>query len=378
MRNLIAIERQLLDASSTPPTPHLSPSPSRLTGLPGRIQSILERKGQVILYGPPGTGKTHWAEFTARELAARSSFGTTFEHLSTDQRACVWGDGHDADGLVRMCCFHPGYGYEDFLEGYRPIVVDGHMIFLQRDGIFKRLCREAAAKPEHKFYLIIDEINRGDIPRIFGELLTVLELNKRGTSMLMPLTGESFQVPANVYLIGTMNTADRSIALLDTALRRRFGFIELIPDSSVLGDAVVGGIPLRPWLDALNRRICDHIGRDARNLQIGHAYLLEGHRPLTDFLKLSRVIQEDIIPLLEEYCYEDYAALESILGQGLVDLHGQQTRSELFDFSRQDELVQALLAPCPEIATTRPAVISEAMSSAEDDAQDDDAEGEDT
>jgi 5-methylcytosine-specific restriction protein B len=195
--------------------------------------------------------------------------------------------------------------------------------------------------------------------------------------MLKPLTGERFQVPENVYLLGTMNTADRSIALLDTALRRRFGFIELMPDSSVLGDAVVGGIPLGPWLDALNRRICDHIGRDARNLQIGHAYLLEGGRPLADIPKLAKVIQEDIIPLLEEYCYEDYAALESILGQGLVDIHAQQMRSELFDDSRQDELVQALLAPCPEIATTWPAVTSEVLSSAEDDDTPvDEAEGE--
>jgi 5-methylcytosine-specific restriction protein B len=171
----------------------------------------------------------------------------------------------------------------------------------------------------------------------------VLEKNKRGKSLLLPLTGAPFQVPANVYLIGTMNTADRSIALLDTALRRRFGFIELMPDSSVLGDAVVGGIPLGPWLEALNRRLCDHIGRDARNLQIGHAYLLEGDRPLTDFPKLSKVIQEEIIPLLEEYCYEDYATLEKILGPGLVDIHAQHMRYELFEDSRQDELVQALL-----------------------------------
>ncbi|HXH09643.1 MAG TPA: AAA family ATPase [Alphaproteobacteria bacterium] len=215
--------------------------------------------------------------------------------------------------------------------------------------------------------MIIDEINRGDIPRIFGELLTVLEQNKRGKSLLLPLTGESFQVPANVYLIGTMNTADRSIALLDAALRQRFGFIDLMPDYSVLGDAVVGGIPLGAWLEALNRRLCDHIGRDARNLHIGHAYLLEGERPITDFGKLSKVIHEEIIPLLEEYCYEDYAALEKILGPGLVDIHTQLIRYELFEGSRQDELVQALLAPCPDIATTRPAVASEALTSADED-----------
>jgi 5-methylcytosine-specific restriction enzyme B len=377
VRNLVAIERHLFEASSTPSLPKPSPLSSRLSGLPGRIQSILERKGQVILYGPPGTGKTHWAEFTARELAARSSVGVAFDQLSSDQKAFIHGDGHGAGGLVRMCCFHPGYGYEEFLEGYRPVVVDGRMVFMLRDGIFKKLCQDAAAKPEHKFYLIIDEINRGDIPRIFGELLTVLEKNKRGKSMLLPLSGKPFQVPANVYLIGTMNTADRSIALLDTALRRRFGFIELMPDSSLLGDVVVGGIPLGPWLEALNRRLCDHIGRDARNLQIGHAYMLEGERPIADLAKLSKVIQEEIIPLLEEYCYEDYAALEKILGQGLVDIHAQHMRYELFEDSRQDELVQALLSPCPDIATTRPAVASETVTSAEgDDDQLDDTEDE--
>jgi len=376
VRNRIAIEQHLLGASLPLPPPTPPSLPSRLSGLPGRIQSILERKGQVILYGPPGTGKTHWAELTARELAARSSFGTAFDDLSSDQQAFVNGDGQHAAGLVRMCCFHPGYGYEDFLGGYRPVVADGGMMFRLRDGIFKTLCRDAAAKPEHKFYLIIDEINRGDIPRIFGELLTGLEQDKRGKSMLLPSTGEPFQVPANVYLIGTMNTADRSIALLDTALRRRFGFIELMPDYSVLGDVVVGGIPLGLWLEALNRRLCEHIGRDARNLQIGHAYVLEGGRPLEDFAKLSKVLQEEIIPLLEEYCYEDYAALEKILGPGLVDIHTQLIRAELFEASRQDELVQALLAPCPDIATTRAAIASEEMTSPEDDEQADDGDDE--
>ena len=156
------------------------------------------------------------------------------------------------------------------------------MVFEPRDGIFKELCEDAGTHPERSFYLIIDEINRGDIPRIFGELLTVLEKDKRGRPVALPLTGDSLRVPENVYVIGTMNTADRSIALLDTALRRRFGFVELMPDSSVLGDTVVGGIPLGPWLDALNLSIVDHVGQDARNLQIGHSYLMEGGHPITE------------------------------------------------------------------------------------------------
>ena len=252
--------------------------------------------------------------------------------------------------------------------------MNGQMHFTQRDGIFKRLCLDAKAKPDEKFYLIIDEINRGDIPRIFGELLTILEKNKRGKSILLPLTGELFHVPDNVYIIGTMNTADRSIALLDTALRRRFGFIELMPDSKVLDNAVVEGIPLGAWLDALNSRICEHVGRDARNLQIGHSYLLDRGSPIADFAHLSRAVQEDILPLLEEYCYEDYGKLEKILGTDLVDVRNQQIRHELFVPSNWNELVLALLAPCPEITTSIQAIDYDAKTSAEGDSANSDDE----
>ena len=228
--------------------------------------------------------------------------------------------GPDSLGAVRMCSFHPAYGYEDFIEGYRPELHEGRMTFALRDGIFKQLCRDAEAQPERPFYLIIDEINRGDIPRIFGELLTVIEKDKRGKPVVLPMSRSAFRVPPNVLLIGTMNTADRSIALLDTALRRRFGFVELMPDASLLEGATVAGIPLGPWLDALNRRICEHVGRDARNLQVGHSFLLEGGRPVKDAVRFFRVVRDEIIPLLEEYCYEDFDALHSILGGGLVDL----------------------------------------------------------
>ncbi len=361
-KNMVEIEKRIAGAVGAPSNASISSGRRersfRLDGVPGRIQSILERKGQVILYGPPGTGKTYWAEITARELAARLNFEVGFEQLTPDQKPALRGDGRESGGMVRMCSFHPAYGYEDFLEGYRPEIVNDQMVFNLRDGIFKQLCQDAQARPDQRFYLIIDEINRGDIPRIFGELLTVLEKNKRGKTILLPLSGAPFQVPENVYIIGTMNTADRSIALLDTALRRRFGFIELMPDSSVLGNTVVRGIPLAPWLDSLNRQICEYVGRDARNLQIGHSYLLDGGRPIMDFARLARVIREDIIPLLEEYCYEDYSTLEQILGKGLVDRDRQQIRDELFEETRQDELVQALLRP--ELTTSRQALASEA------------------
>ena len=357
--NFIEIERKIFSTPHRPSTEIVTKQISPLDGILGRVQSNLARKNQVILYGPPGTGKTYWAEIAARELAARSAFGKPYDQLQQDQIMGVSGPGGDSPSLVRMCCFHPAYGYEDFLEGYRPESVDGKMVFRLQDGIFKNICKDAKNNPARNFYLIIDEINRGDIPRIFGELLTILEKDKRGRSIILPLSGERFQVPKNVFLIGTMNTADRSIALLDTALRRRFGFIEIMPDSAILGDAVVSGIPLGRWLDALNRRVCAYVGRDARNLQVGHSYLMEGSKPLSEFKMFSRVIREDIIPLLEEYCYEDYSALEKILGPGLVDLANKKIRHELFEEGGQEALVRALLQPCPDIATSLQVVEAE-------------------
>jgi 5-methylcytosine-specific restriction protein B len=323
----------------------------QLKGVFGRIQSVLERKSQVILYGPPGTGKTFWAERSAIDLASYSLAGKPFHELSNTDKGKVEG-GAKSLGLVRICCFHPAYGYEDFIEGYRPDLQGGRMSFILRDGIFKQLCLDAEKQPERQFYLIIDEINRGDIPRIFGELLTVIEKDKRGRSIILPLSASPFRVPSNVFLIGTMNTADRSIALLDTALRRRFGFVELMPDSSLLEDAKVADIPLGPWLDALNRRICEHVGRDARNLQVGHSFLLEEGKPVKDAARFFRVVRDEIIPLLEEYCYEDYDALHAILGSGLVDLPNRAIRHDLFEEAMRQELVQALLAPCPDILTS--------------------------
>lgn len=373
--NLIEAERRLLDAATgVSPRPLLQVTDSsavrqatpllRLTGIAGRIQTILERKGQVILYGPPGTGKTYWAERTACELAARTRFNNSFEQLTSDEQMTICGNSQTSLGMVRICCFHPSYGYEDFIEGLRPELSNGSMHFAPRDGIFKRLCQDARQAPREKFYLIIDEINRGDIPRIFGELLTILEKDKRDKSILLPLTNQFFQVPPNIYLIGTMNTADRSIALLDAALRHRFGFIELMPDSSLLEDTVIGGvegIPLGLWLDELNSRIRVSVGPDARNLQIGHAYFLEKGHPIADFNTFARVLQDDIVPLLEEYCYEDYQKLEQILGKDLVDVKTQQIRSDLFDPAQQSNLIQAVLAMNPDITTSRRAARAEQL-----------------
>ena len=354
--NLLEIERRILeDASKIRPKP---PVDTRLSRIPGQIQAVLERKKQVILYGPPGTGKTYWAETAILDLASLSWYRKPYKELTEEQQRYIE-PGPGDKKPVRLCCFHPAYGYEDFLEGYRPELQDKQMAFVRKKGVFKQLCEDAQEFPDKNFYLLIDEINRGDIPRIFGELLTILEKDKRGKSIVLPLSAEPFAIPANVYVVGTMNTADRSIALLDAALRRRFGFFELMPDASTLGDTMIEGLPLGPWLESLNRRICEHVGRDARNLQIGHSYLLDGGKPVQSFSSLVRVLQEDIIPLLEEYCYEDYAVLGRILGKGIVDIEEQQIRKEMFSPTKKTDLIRVLMEMDPEIASSHKTVRAE-------------------
>jgi 5-methylcytosine-specific restriction protein B len=255
-------------------------------------------------------------------------------------------------GYIRRCTFHPAYGYEDFIEGYRPNSIKGELSFEKRSGIFKAICEDAELDAGHPYYLIIDEINRGDIPRIFGELLTLLEKDKRGQSLLLPLSGESFQIPDNVFVIGTMNTADRSIALLDTALRRRFGFLELMPDTTLLSISI-DGFPLGPWLSSLNERIRMKIGKDARNLQIGHAYFLEAGKSISEKNRFVRILREDILPLLEEYCYEDYETLAEILGDDLIDMRNQIINEDILVVEKWDQLVRGLLKPTPELSTSK-------------------------
>src|SRR5208337_3948387 len=256
--------------------------------------------------------KTYHAIRIARELAARREFGKSFQSLSATERAEVDGPG----GFVRVCTFHPGYGYEDFMEGLRPRTCNGQMVFEPRDGIFKCLCRVAATNPSRDFFLVVDEINRGDIPRIFGELISVIEQDKRGK----------------------LNTADRSISLLDTALRRRFGFVELMPDSTQLAGKKAADLALGAWLAALNARLRQYLKRDSRNLQIGHAYLLR----VNSAAEFVRVLRDEIIPLLEEYCYDDFETLKKILSAELIDSDAGRVREDMFEPNRESELIQAL------------------------------------
>lgn len=299
------------------------PQPVQLSATEARMLAILERKGQLILYGPPGTGKTYHARKFAQDFLARQNFQTSWPALSTDQRT-------ECEGEITYCTFHPAYGYEEFLEGYRPkLTASGQAAFEIEHGVFRRVCKAAQSRPERRHFLIIDEINRGNIPTILGECITLIESDKRGKlSVTLPYSKEIFTVPENVWLIGTMNTADRSISLLDTALRRRFGFVELMPEPERLGS--IEDLPLSALLSVLNRKILQHVGRSARDLQIGHAYLMN----VQTQEDLCRCLQDELVPLLKEYCYENAEALGDILGPDFLDAEGELCGATLADSER--------------------------------------------
>lgn len=234
--------------------------------------------------------------------------------------------------------FHQSYGYEEFVEGLRPVLNSddetGAVEYEIRPGAFKELCRKARQSPEQRFAMVIDEINRGNISKIFGELITLIEPDKRegaehAIAVTLPYSGDKFSVPANVDIIGTMNTADRSLALLDTALRRRFDFVPLLPDTraekvpdqphsaplaglTVSSDA--GEIDVRRMLARINERIEALFDRDHC---IGHAYFT----PLNDvtdheerFKALAATFRNRVLPLLEEYFFEDWHKIRLVLG----------------------------------------------------------------
>jgi 5-methylcytosine-specific restriction protein B len=220
-------------------------------------------------------------------------------------------------GAITRLTFHPSYSYEDFIEGFRPVDTgSGTLVLRLEDGVFKRICREAQANPRRKYLVLVDEINRANLAKVFGETITLLEKDKRGMPVTLPQSKESFSVPPNVFILGTMNTADRSIKLLDAALRRRFAFRELMPDTELLRGASVGALMLDVFLEGLNRRVAKAEGREK---QIGHSFLLDGSVPVADADEFARRFRQEILPLLQEYCYEDYGALAGYIGEKIVD-----------------------------------------------------------
>jgi 5-methylcytosine-specific restriction protein B len=286
------------------------PRTARTPGQFAETQSTASSPLNLILYGPPGTGKTYrlMTEFIPRYSDEN---GKRYEFVT----------------------FHQSYAYEDFIEGIRPITDNGQISYEVRAGVLKRLCERARKDPGRRYALFIDEINRGNIAKVFGELITLVEIDKRicisasgvrnadctGLEVTLPYSGDRFGVPANVDFVGTMNTADRSIALLDTALRRRFQFEELVPQPRLIfgeGDGLIpdgagGVIDLRHLLLTLNARLSHLLHRDQT---IGHSYLYK----VRNFTELRRVFAREILPLLQEFFYYDWRQIRLVLADQTV------------------------------------------------------------
>lgn len=268
------------------------------------LHSLLTHKKNIILQGAPGVGKT----FAAKRLAYAFM-------------------GEKDESRVKTVQFHQSCSYEDFVEGYRPAEDGG---FTLNDGVFKKFCKEAETDSEHSYFFIIDEINRGNLSKIFGELLMLIEADKRGEGCSAELvySGDRFSVPENLYIIGMMNTADRSLAMIDYALRRRFAFYTMKPafenpvfkcqyknvDCKLFHKAVSA-------VCELNKVILDDktLGK---GFEIGHSYFCKSPDEIDDVL-VKNIIRYELIPTIEEYWFDnenklngERAKLEALLTDG--------------------------------------------------------------
>lgn len=294
-----------------------------------------------------------WTLLSAREPEYK-------EQIELAQR---WKKGPEQQPTSNRCefvTFHQSYSYEDFVEGIRP-VEDGEtegIGYQVMPGILRRICQRAVADPGQRYAIFIDEINRGNIAKIFGELITLIEADKRvvynddgspksGMEVTLPYSGDQFGVPQNLDFYGTMNTADRSITQLDTALRRRFQFEELMPDADVIpglrGDGLIedgegGAINLRELLEGMNRRIRFLLNRD---MTLGHAYFIG----VRDFSDLERVFRQQVIPLLQEYFYENWHQIQLVFrdvgpaggnAEHQIVCHGALKEEEVLGYDHED------------------------------------------
>ncbi len=248
------------------------------------LEALLRNKKNIILQGAPGVGKT----FTAKKLAYAMM-------------------GEVDDSRIELIQFHQNYSYEDFIMGYRPDGSD----FKLTDGIFYRFCQNAANHPDKEYFFIIDEINRGNMSKIFGELLMLIEKDYRGTKATLAYSGLPFSVPENLFIIGMMNTADRSLAMIDYALRRRFSFFEMEPgfnsDGFMEYQMNLTNETFNSLIDQikiLNKEITDDKSL-GRGFQIGHSYFC-GREELGCTEEWMRAVVEfDILPMLAEYWFDE-------------------------------------------------------------------------
>lgn len=265
-----------------------------------------------IIYGAPGTGKTYsTAEYA---LAIIESRAVDTRRKSYEERKAVMAAYNDyvRKGQIVFTTFHQSYGYEEFIQGLRPDTKSGKMAFITVDGVFKRIADDALGNHEKNYVIIIDEINRANISKVFGELITLIESDKRwgevNETCATLQSGDIFAVPNNLYIVGTMNSADKSISLIDAALRRRFEFIEQYPNASLVDDPT-----LRNVLSKINTILADSL--ESSDLLIGHSYFMG--KTVDD---LCAILNNSIIPLLYEYYYDNKKKVIGVLTDALKDL----------------------------------------------------------
>lgn len=249
----------------------------------------------LIVYGAPGTGKTYNSINYAVNIINGEKFDNEINNMSRSEIVKSYKE-YVNSGQILFTTFHQSYTYEDFVQGIKPYEINNNIAFRVEDGIFKKFADKALYDYANNYVIIIDEINRGNLSKIFGELITLLEDDKRcgelnELSVTLPLGGE-FTIPNNLYIIGTMNSSDKSISLVDAALRRRFSFKELFPDDKNVND------DLRIIFNRLNEYLVKEL--KSTDLLVGHSYFIG---KTSD--EIPEIFNESIIPLLYEYFFND-------------------------------------------------------------------------
>lgn len=312
------------------------------------VMELLKRKKNIILQGAPGVGKSFIAKKLACLFMNEAEINEAKDTTALQSAGKIEEKDPGFKARVNLVQFHQNYSYEEFVEGYKPDAGNSQFGLKREDGVFKKFCEEARGQ-DCPYFFIIDEINRGNFSKIMGELMLLIEadkretlekdangnVNKKGESVKLSYSREDFSVPENVYIIGMMNTADRSLAMIDYALRRRFAFVTIDPifDNKAFKDKFKtdqGVIDAKrkaviASMKELNKYISKELGA---GFQIGHSYFCpdKSDKPFSD-KDIENIFKYEILPLLEEYFFDDDNPLKEALGK-IYDFLPDKVRSK--------------------------------------------------